>query len=102
MRDASCEEAIQTLGSQVNNTQYAIHNPALSEVEGTQNEWIYIDVEGDGFLYNMVRNIVGTLVDIGGDRWQPGKISEILEAKNRTVAGRLAPPQGLCLMWIKY
>ena len=68
----------------------------------SQEKWIYIDVEGDGFLYNMVRNIVGTLVEIGVGRWKPEKINEILEAKDRTAAGRLAPPQGLCLMWIKY
>jgi tRNA pseudouridine38-40 synthase len=67
-----------------------------------EDKWIYVNVEGDGFLYNMVRNIVGTLVDIGLGRWKPEKISEILEAKDRTAAGRLAPPQGLCLMWIKY
>ena len=68
----------------------------------SQEKWIYIDVEGDGFLYNMVRNIVGTLVGIGVGRWKSEKINEILEAKDRTAAGRLAPPQGLCLMWIKY
>jgi tRNA pseudouridine38-40 synthase len=68
-----------------------------------QNEqWIYIDVEADGFLYNMVRNIVGTLVEIGRGRWQPDKIEKIIEAKNRTAAGPIAPAQGLCLMWIKY
>jgi tRNA pseudouridine38-40 synthase len=67
-----------------------------------EDKWIYIDVEGDGFLYNMVRNIVGTLVEIGTSRWKPEKINEILEARNRTAAGRIAPPQGLCLMWIKY
>ena len=67
-----------------------------------QEKLIYIDVEGDGFLYNMARNIVGTLVEIGVGRWKPEKINEILEAKDRTAAGRLAPPQGLCLMWIKY
>ena len=63
---------------------------------------IYVDVEGDGFLYNMVRNIVGTLVDVGIGRWKPEKMTEIIEAKDRTAAGRLAPPNGLCLMWIKY
>ena len=67
-----------------------------------EKDWIYVDVEGDGFLYNMVRNIVGTLVDVGTGRWRPEKINEILEAKDRTAAGQLAPPQGLCLMWIKY
>ncbi|UCD00262.1 MAG: tRNA pseudouridine(38-40) synthase TruA [Phycisphaerales bacterium] len=67
-----------------------------------EDEWIYVDVEGDAFLYNMVRNIVGTLVEVGAGRWTPEKIPEILEAKNRTAAGPLAPAAGLCLMWIKY
>ncbi|MHC4687812.1 MAG: tRNA pseudouridine(38-40) synthase TruA [Planctomycetota bacterium] len=70
--------------------------------QDSENDWIYVDVEGDGFLYNMVRNIVGTLVEVGVGRWKPEKINEILEAKDRTAAGRLAPAQGLCLMWIKY
>jgi tRNA pseudouridine38-40 synthase len=65
-------------------------------------QWIYIEVEADGFLYNMVRNIVGTLVEIGRGRWQPDKIEKILEAKSRTAAGPIAPAHGLCLMWIKY
>lgn len=67
-----------------------------------EDKWIYVDVEGDGFLYNMVRNIVGTLVEVGRGRWKPEKMNEILEAKDRTTAGPLAPAQGLCLMWIKY
>jgi len=65
-------------------------------------EWIYVEVEGDGFLYNMVRNIVGTLVEVGFGRTQTGKMVEILEAKNRTAAGPIAPAAGLCLMWIEY
>jgi len=68
----------------------------------TENDWVYFEIEGDGFLYNMVRNIIGTLVDIGVGRWEPQKITEIIEARDRTAAGRLAPPNGLCLMWIKY
>ncbi|MDT8301950.1 MAG: tRNA pseudouridine(38-40) synthase TruA [Sedimentisphaerales bacterium] len=68
----------------------------------SEDKWIYVDVEGDGFLYNMVRNIVGTLVDVGTGRWKPEKINEILEAKDRTAAGQLAPAAGLCLMWIKH
>ena len=66
------------------------------------NDWVYIDVEGDSFLYNMVRNIVGTLVEVGSGRLEPEKIKEILEAKDRTAAGPIAPAVGLCLMWIKY
>ena len=66
------------------------------------DDWIYIDVEGDSFLYNMVRNIVGTLVEVGSGRLEPEKINEIIEAKDRTAAGPIAPAAGLCLMWIKY
>jgi tRNA pseudouridine38-40 synthase len=66
------------------------------------NDFIYVDVEGDGFLYNMVRNIVGTLVEVGTGRMEPGKIEQILKAKDRTAAGPIAPANGLCLMWIKY
>lgn len=68
----------------------------------SENDWVYIDLEGDRFLYNMVRNIVGTLVEVGIDRWPAEKIKETLEAKDRTAAGPIAPAQGLCLMWIKY
>jgi len=66
------------------------------------DDWAYIDVEGDSFLYNMVRNIVGTLVEVGSGRQKPEKMNEILEAKDRTAAGPIAPAAGLCLMWIKY
>ena len=67
-----------------------------------EDNWIYIDIEADRFLYNMVRNIVGTLVEIGRGKWKPEKINEILDAKDRTAAGPIAPAAGLCLMWIKY
>ncbi len=67
-----------------------------------EEDWVYVYVEGDAFLYNMVRNIVGTLADVGIGRWPAEKMTEILEAKDRTAAGRLAPAAGLCLMWIKY
>ncbi len=83
------------------NTVRTIFRCDVSNEEG-ENDWIYVDVKGDGFLYNMVRNIVGTLVEVGRGRWKPEKINEILEAKDRTAAGQLAPAQGLCLMWIKY
>ncbi|MHC4104284.1 MAG: tRNA pseudouridine(38-40) synthase TruA [Planctomycetota bacterium] len=66
------------------------------------DDWIYIDVEGDSFLYNMVRNIVGTLVEVGSGRLIPEKINEILAAKDRTAAGPIAPAGGLCLIRIMY
>jgi tRNA pseudouridine38-40 synthase len=67
-----------------------------------ENPWIYIDVQADGFLYNMVRNIVGTLVEVGRGRWQPEDIDAILAAKDRAAAGPIAPASGLCLMRIDY
>ena len=63
---------------------------------------IKISVAADGFLYNMVRNIVGTLVEVGRGRWQPEIIEEILEAQDRNAAGPIAPASGLCLMEIYY
>ena len=66
-----------------------------------QDDLIYIDVEGDGFLYNMVRNIVGSLIEVGTNRWKPEKMQEVLNARDRTAAGPIAPPAGLCLEWIK-
>jgi len=74
----------------------------VTETPAEGGRWVYVDAEGDGFLYNMVRNIVGTLVEVGIGRWAPEKITEILEARDRKAAGPIAPPNGLCLMWIKY
>lgn len=59
-------------------------------------------VEGDGFLYMMVRIIVGTLVEVGQGRRAPGAVAEILAGRDRTRAGPTAPPQGLTLMHIEY
>ena len=63
---------------------------------------IHFTVQGDGFLYNMVRNIVGTLVEIGRGRWEPGRITEIIESRDRRDAGPTAPPDGLTLMCVHY
>lgn len=58
---------------------------------------IRIHVFGDGFLYHMVRNIAGLLVDVGLGRKQAERIPELLDAKDRRVIGKTAPAQGLCL-----
>jgi tRNA pseudouridine38-40 synthase len=67
-----------------------------------KGEQIEIDIEGDGFLYNMVRNIVGTLLDIGRGKIPVGSMTRILRAKDRRQAGETAPARGLCLMEVKY
>jgi len=61
-----------------------------------------IEIEADGFLYNMVRNIVGSLVEVGYGKRSPAWLAEVLEAKDRTVAGPTAPPHGLFLLWVAY
>jgi tRNA pseudouridine38-40 synthase len=65
-------------------------------------EYVWIDVEADGFLYNMVRAIAGTLINIGRGYWPESKVAEILNAKDRTQAGPTAPAQGLFLVRVTY
>jgi tRNA pseudouridine38-40 synthase len=65
-------------------------------------DYVTIDVEGNRFMYNMVRNMVGTIVEVGRGRWEPEKIDDIIAATDRREAGLLAPPNGLCLMKIFY
>ena len=63
---------------------------------------ISIRIAGDGFLYNMVRIIAGTLIRVGHHMYPPEHVKEILEACDRTVSGPKAPAQGLTLLGIKY
>lgn len=63
---------------------------------------ITIRISGNGFLYNMVRIIVGTLIRVGRGFYEPKQVKEILEAKNRKAAGVTAPPHALMLMEIRY
>ena len=63
---------------------------------------IIIRIKGNGFLYNMVRIIAGTLIQVGKGRFKPEYVTQMLEAKDRTVAGQTAPPQGLTLVGIEY
>ncbi len=63
---------------------------------------ITIRITGNGFLYNMVRIIVGTLIRVGRGFYEPEKVIEILEAKDRKAAGVTAPAHGLMLMEINY
>ena len=65
-------------------------------------ETIWIDVEADGFLYNMVRAIAGSLVQVGRGFWPETKIAEVLTAMDRRLAGPTAPPEGLFLMRVTY
>ena len=63
---------------------------------------IWIHVEADGFLYNMVRAIAGTLINVGRGHWPESKVAEILKAEDRKEAGPNAPACGLFLMRVTY
>jgi tRNA pseudouridine38-40 synthase len=65
-------------------------------------DWVWLDVEADGFLYNMVRAIAGTLINVGRRYWPETQVADILKAEDRTRAGPTAPAQGLFLMRVTY
>lgn len=61
-----------------------------------------LEIEGDGFLRHQVRTIMGTLVDVGARRRDPGSLPALLASKDRSLAGDTAPPQGLTLVAVHY
>lgn len=65
-------------------------------------EIVTIDVEGDGFLYNMVRTIAGTLIEVGRGKRPPEWVAEVIAAKDRCAAGQTAPAHGLSMLWVAY
>ncbi len=71
-------------------------------VRRPRTSMLIYDVRGNGFLHHMVRNMVGTLIEVGRDKLSPGDVRRILEAKDRTLAGPTAPAQGLCLVSVEY
>lgn len=75
---------------------------ALGIWKGSPLRVISCQLVGNGFLYKMVRNIVGTLVEVGLGRRKPSDLRGILEAKDRKQAGRTAPAPGLCLVRVNY
>ena len=63
---------------------------------------IFIELTGNGFLYNMVRIIAGTLVDVGMGKIEPSQIKDIIKEGKREKAGKTLPPNGLYLLEVKY
>lgn len=75
----------------------------LKRLEIKKNgEFIDIVLEADAFLQYMVRNIAGTLVETGLGRFSPDDVARMLASCDRTLSGRTAPPQGLCLVTVTY
>ena len=90
--------AFQSSGSVENNTVRTIKK---IKIEKNKN-LVYIDIWADGFLYNMVRTIAGTLLEIGRGKMPKDIIKKILLKKDRSLAGPTAPAKGLCLMKVEY
>ncbi|MFZ5645208.1 MAG: tRNA pseudouridine(38-40) synthase TruA [Bacillota bacterium] len=90
--------AFKAEGTQIKSTVRTLYDISIN-IEG---HIVYMVFRGNGFLYNMVRIMVGTLLDIGLGKNHPGIIKDIIASKDRTRAGPTAPPQGLCLMRVYY
>ena len=87
------------------NPGYRVENPTktLYSITITRDgHYIYFDVTGSGFLYKMVRTIVGTLIEVGIAKMPPQEVKKILKSKKRTAAGHTAPAQGLTLVKVNY
>jgi len=92
--------SFQSAGSPRDSTVRTITAVAVGRSKTDGPARVSIEVAGDGFLYNMVRNIVGTLIDVGSGRRSAASISEVLAARDRQAAGQTAPPQGLVLLHV--
>ena len=84
--------------TQAESTIRTIYDIKVTKTDKT----ITIRVKGNGFLYNMVRIIAGTLIKVGSGQYKPEHVKEMLEKCDRTVAGPTAPPEGLTLVEIYY
>lgn len=90
--------AFRSLGGSVKTTVRTIHSLDIKKNE----DFISIYVSGSGFLYNMVRIMVGTLIEVGKGKINPSQVKSILESGDRKKAGKVVPPMGLTLMKVFY
>lgn len=91
-------KAFAASGSIVKNTVRTIWSASVAR----ENETVQIDLSGDGFLYNMVRILAGTLLSVGGGRMEPGAIGRAIQSLDRLDLGPTAPACGLTLMEVFY
>lgn len=81
--------------------KYSVRTVKKIRIEKDQ-DLIYIDIEADGFLYNMARSIVGTLIEVGRGKLPVDGVEEILRRRDRRHCGPTAPAKGLCLVRVNY
>lgn len=92
----------QTKGAERESTVRTLFSLTVRRNEPREEGFITLEVEGNGFLYNMVRAISGTLYDVGRGRREPAWVAEVLASRDRQKAGMTAPSQGLFLVRITY
>jgi tRNA pseudouridine38-40 synthase len=91
-------KAFQASGGSIENTVRTLFSLSLEK----NANMLLLTFQGDGFLYKMVRNMTGTLVEVGLQKRKPQEVHEILESKDRQKAGKTAPARGLCLEKVLY
>ncbi len=93
-------KAFKATGGNNKNSVRTIYSAVVNYDPSTEK--IVIELVGSGFLYNMVRIIAGTLVEVGLGKMAPNEITSIIESKDRTKAGKTLPPHGLYLVEVFY
>lgn len=91
-------KAFKSSGTSGKNSVRTIYKAEVKK----DGERIIIELTGNGFLYNMVRIISGTLLDVGLEKIAPEQIPNIINSKNRQQAGKTLPAHGLCLVSVEY
>ncbi len=81
---------------------HTVRNIINAKIKEKNDQYLYFEIEANGFLKHMVRNIVGTLVDVGLRKITPDDFKQILLSMDRNKAGATAPPHGLFLLHVKY
>lgn len=109
MREAACLligthdfKAFESNGSPRKSTTRTVHDLVIASTPVNDGDLFEIEIEADGFLYNMVRNITGALCEVGVGRLSPRWLSGVLESRVRDPSSQTAPAQGLCLVEVKY
>ena len=95
-------KAFQSLGSPRLTTVRTVRDLSIVKLPNRDGFDLLIEIEADGFLYNMVRNIVGALIEVGRDRYAPHWMEVVLLSKARRGAGMTAPAHGLLMLHVEY
>lgn len=95
-------KAFETLGSTRKTSVRTVRRLDVTAVQAIAGREIQIEISADGFLYNMVRNITGALVEIGKGRFGPNWLDALIASKERDSESQTAPARGLCLMSVEY